>query len=82
MACQKPVLSTPLKGTKELLPSKDYGIIYSELSDFHQAITDLLTNTDELFELSKNGHTYSRENHDWAILSSRLIAKFEKLISK
>tara|TARA_B100001750_G_scaffold171354_1_gene139664 strand:- start:64 stop:1260 length:1197 start_codon:yes stop_codon:yes gene_type:complete len=82
MACQKPVLSTPLKGTKELLPSKDYGIIYSELSDFHQAITDLLTNTDELFELSKKGHTYSRENHDWAILSSRLIAKFEKLISK
>ena len=82
MACQKPVLSTPLKGTKELLPSKDYGITYSELSDFHQTITDLLSNTNQLSELAKKGHTYVYENHDWAVLSSTLISKFEKLISK
>jgi len=29
LACGKPVLSTPLKGTKELLPNENYGIIYS-----------------------------------------------------
>ena len=82
MACQKPVLSTPLAGTKELLPSNNYGIIYSELADFHQTIIDLLSDTVYLSKLAKEGYAYSRENHDWSVLSNILISKFEKLITK
>ncbi len=82
MACQKPVLSTPLTGTKELLPSNNYGIIYSELPDFHQTIIDLLSDTVYLSKLAKEGYTYSHENHDWSVLSDILISKFEKLITK
>ena len=82
MACQKPVLSTPLTGTKELLPSNNYGIIYSELADFHQTIIDLLSDTVYLSKLAKEGYTYSHENHDWSVLSNILISKFEKLITK
>jgi len=82
MACQKPVLSTPLTGTKELLPSNNYGIIYSELTDFHQTIIDLLSDMVYLSKLAKEGYTYSHENHDWSVLSNILISKFEKLITK
>jgi glycosyltransferase involved in cell wall biosynthesis len=82
MACQKPVLSTPLTGTKELLPSNNYGIIYSKLTDFHQTIIDLLSDMVYLSKLAKEGYTYSHENHDWSVLSNILISKFEKLITK
>ena len=82
MACQKPVLSTPLTGTKELLLSNNYGIIYSELTDFHQTIIDLLSDMVYLSKLAKEGYTYSHENHDWSVLSNVLISKFEKLITK
>ena len=82
MACQKPVLSTPLTGTKELLPSTNHGIIYSELTDFHQTIIDLLSDMVYLSKLAKEGYTYSHENHDWSVLSNILISKFEKLITK
>ena len=44
MACGKPVLSTPLKGTVELLPNENYGIVYSQLDDFISSIEKLLQN--------------------------------------
>jgi len=82
MACKKPVLSTPLTGTKELLPSKNYGIIYSELVDFPKTIINLLSDMKSLSELSENGYSYSHKNHDLFVLSDTLISKLEKLISK
>ena len=82
MACKKPVLSTPLTGTKELLPSKNYGILYSELVDFPKTIINLLSDMKSLSELSENGYSYSHKNHDLFVLSDTLISKLEKLISK
>jgi glycosyltransferase involved in cell wall biosynthesis len=79
MACKKPVLSTPLAGTKELLPSKNYGVIYSELMDFPKTIIDLLSDMDNLSELARKGYAYSHENHDWSVLSNILISKFNAL---
>jgi glycosyltransferase involved in cell wall biosynthesis len=82
MACKKPVLSTPLLGTKELLPSENYGIVYSELIDFPNTIIDLLFDVNHLSDLSEHGYDYSHKNHDWSVLSDTLISKLEKLISK
>ena len=40
-ACGKPVLSTPLSGTKELLPDEKYGILYSDSQNFAKTLSIL-----------------------------------------
>ena len=47
-ACGKPVLSTPLEGTKELLPNEDYGIVYSSSKNFVKTISELMLNEKKL----------------------------------
>ena len=80
LACGKPVLSTPLKGTIDLLPKEDFGIIYSQYDSFVENLSDLLTNTEKLEELGNKGLDYVIKNHDWNILADSLLKKFENLI--
>lgn len=79
-ACGKPVLSTPLAGTTELLPDEKYGIFYSKLEDFAKTISTLLLNKDRLEQLGKQACEYAQKNHDWKILSDQLLGKFESII--
>ena len=81
-SCGKPVLSTPLSGTKEVLPDETYGIVYSNSNQFVQTISDLLMNSERLAELGNNGYVYTKNNHDWNILSNKLEQLFKKLIIK
>ena len=80
LACGKPVLSTPLKGTIDLLPKEDFGIIYSQYDSFVENLSELLTNTEKLEELGNKGLDYVIKNHDWNILADSLLKKFENLI--
>ena len=80
LACGKPVLSTPLKGTMDLLPKEDFGIIYSPYDSFVESLTDLLVNTEKLEELGNKGLDYVIKNHDWDILADLLLKKFENLV--
>ena len=80
LACGKPVLSTPLKGTMDLLPKEDFGIIYSSYDSFVESLSDLLDNTEELKELGNRGLDYVIKNHDWNILADSLLKKFENLV--
>lgn len=82
LACAKPVLSTPLRGTKELLPNEDYGIVYSSSDTFVQTLAELLTNKPKLNELGENGYDYVKKHYDWNILCDELIKKFENYIIK
>ena len=79
-ACGKPVLSTSLKGTKELLPNEDYGIVYSTSDNFVNTISELLLNDQKLHDLGKKAYAYVTKNHDWKILSENILKEFEKLI--
>ena len=81
-ACGKPVLSTPLSGTKEVLPDETYGIVYSNSNQFVQTISDLLMNSKRLAKLGNNAYIYTKNNHDWNILSNKLEQLFKKLIIK
>ena len=78
-ACGKPVLSTPLFGTKELLPDEKYGILYSNSEDFAKTLSTLLLDKDRLEQLGKQAFEYVQKNHDWEILSERLLTKFSTL---
>jgi glycosyltransferase involved in cell wall biosynthesis len=80
LACGKPVLSTPLKGTKELLPTEEFGILYSNLEQFIETLSDLLNNKQRLEKLGLKGNTYVMGNHNWNILSSQLIDQFKQIV--
>ena len=77
LACRKPVLSTPLKGTKEILLNEKYGIIYSDESNFVENLSILLNDKLRFDEVSKKGYEYVIKNHDWKKLSIELIQKIE-----
>ena len=68
------------KGTMDLLPKEDFGIIYSPYDSFVESLTDLLANTEKLEELGNKGLDYVIKNHDWDILSDLLLKKFENLV--
>ena len=78
-ACGKPVLSTPLDGTKEILPDDDYGIVYAESDEFVNVLSKLILDKLYLQRLGRNGHKYVIENHDWSILSVELIKKLDSI---
>lgn len=79
-ACGKPVLSTPLAGTKELLPDEKYGVLYSNSEDFVKTLSALLSTKDRLEQLGKQACEYAQKNHDWKILSDQLLEKFHILL--
>lgn len=80
LACGKPVLSTLLKGTKELLPTNEYGIVYSSSDKFVDTLSSLICDSKKLDSLGKKGYAYITANHDWDVLTEQLLGKFEKLI--
>ena len=81
-ACGKPVLSTPLAGTQELLPNEEFGIIYSDSEFFIKKLSNLLQDKNKLKDLGIKACDYAHKNHDWDMLSDQLITKFESLMLK
>ena len=79
LACKKPVLSTPLNGTKEILLDEEYGIIYSTQNDFVVKLSKLLEDKLKLNEIGEKGFEYVTKNHDWEILSKQIIEKLKNV---
>ena len=82
LACSKPVISTPMKGTVELLSDHTVGIFYSELEHFIDTLSNLLNNPKKLEEAGNNGYLHVKENYDWDMLSDIILKKFSDLINK
>ena len=81
-ACGKAVLSTPLKGTVEILPDESFGITYATQNIFVEKLSELLSNEIKLEELGRQGYDYVIQNHDLDVLSKKIIEKFESVKSK
>ena len=79
-ACQKPVLSTPLKGTIELLPDERFGIVYSSSEKFIQSLINLLLDEEKLEKLKTKGYEYVLNNHEWNKLTKNLLLDFESIV--
>ncbi|KAF6245775.1 glycosyltransferase family 4 protein [Nitrosopumilus sp. b2] len=77
MACKKPVLSTPLKGTIELLPDETYGVVYSPLNNFVSSLIELLQDTKRLSLLGENGLNHIQKSHCWEQLAKQLVEMFQ-----
>ena len=80
LSCGKPVLSTPLKGTVELLTDESFGIVYSNSDLFVNSLVKLLEDPKKLQELGNNGFLYIEKNHYWDSLVKKLVIIFEKII--
>lgn len=80
LACGKPVLSTPLEGTIELLPNEKFGIMYSKSEDFIKHISELINSQKSLEKLGIAGHDYVQNNHNWEKLSEKLLIEFNDCI--
>jgi glycosyltransferase involved in cell wall biosynthesis len=81
LACAKPVISTPLRGTIELLPNENFGIVYSTTTNFIENMINLLLNEKKMKELGESGYKYVQVNHDWNKLSEKLLEKFNDFVS-
>jgi len=77
LACKKPVVSTPLEGTKEILLDDKYGIIYSTEREFVVKLSELLDDKLKMEKIGEKGFEYVTKNHDWKKLSSQLIKKID-----
>lgn len=82
LACSKPVISTPMKGTVELLSDHTVGIFYSELEHFIDMLSNLLNDPKKLEEAGNNGYLHVKKNYDWDMLSDIILKKFSDLINK
>lgn len=78
-ACSKPVLSTPSKGTVELLSPEETGITYSSTENFLNSLIDLFYDESK-YEKSKKGYEYVKKNHDWKNISDILSQKLANLV--
>lgn len=76
LSCGKPVVSTSLKGTVELLPNEDFGIVYAKPENFIQCIINLFSDENKMRQLGNNGYNYIQSNHDWKKLSDKLLKIF------
>ena len=74
--CKKAVLSTPLAGTRELLPDASFGIEYAEEDGFLDAIVAMLQDSSKLNKMGEDGFSYVTKNHDWDLLSDSLLNMF------
>jgi len=80
LACGKPVLSTPLKGTVELLPNEEFGVIYTESETFVEKLSDIIEDSDNLEKLGDKGYQYVKNHNDIEVLIDKLLEEFDSCI--
>jgi glycosyltransferase involved in cell wall biosynthesis len=74
MACEKPVISTPLSGVKEAVGNK---VIYaSDVEELVQRIIELYHNNKLIHELGKVGRRFVEQNYSW----DKICDKFESVL--
>jgi glycosyltransferase involved in cell wall biosynthesis len=74
MACEKPVISTPLAGVKEAVGDR---VLYaSNAEELKQRILELYHNNELRKELGKDGRRFVERNYSW----DKICKKFEKVL--
>ncbi|MBW6518382.1 MAG: glycosyltransferase family 4 protein [ANME-2 cluster archaeon] len=74
MACRKPVISTDLKGVREIAEDK---VIYTAISDeIEQAVIHLFNNKEMREKMSYEGMEFVNENYSW----QKICSDFENVL--
>lgn len=74
MACEKPVISTRLRGVMEVVGNM---VLYADTVDeYVTQISNVANNPELIKELGRNGRIFVIENYDWR----RIVGRLEKLL--
>jgi glycosyltransferase involved in cell wall biosynthesis len=74
LSCGKPVVATPLKGSKEWLRGEEDGVIYARPGrEFIDAVLHLLESKKHMDQLSKCGIDRIHNYHDWQLIICKII---------
>jgi glycosyltransferase involved in cell wall biosynthesis len=79
LACKKPVISTPLNGTKEILLDENFGVIYATGNNFVEKLVSTLKNKEEMEKIGTAGYSYVTKHHDWKKLSTQVLEKIQNI---
>jgi glycosyltransferase involved in cell wall biosynthesis len=82
LSCGKPVVSTPLKGALEMLPSMTSGVMYSDKGDFVETMSSLLNNPDLMKEMGSRGREYVAQKYSWQSIANRILSEMEDARAK
>jgi glycosyltransferase involved in cell wall biosynthesis len=77
MTCSKPVLATSLPGTVTFLAGEDQGIVYTELKDFNDQLSALLSDTNKREILGCRAREAAKE-YDWHSLGKMMSSWLEE----
>ena len=77
LACNKPILATPLDGLLNDFPVKSDVLIYANLKDFEMKIISLLNNRD-LATFGDKGREFVEANYSWNMIADKFLREFTK----
>src|SRR5205823_5616583 len=79
MACGKPVLATSLPGTRVFLSGEEQGVVYSELAEFNNQLTELLSDENRRQILGHNGNAAAR-TYEWRNIARTMASWLEEAV--
>jgi glycosyltransferase involved in cell wall biosynthesis len=80
LACGKPVVATPLPGTKAVIPGEKQGVIYTDgTDDMGEKIIALLKEDEYRERVGKQGLTYAKRKHSYDIIAHELEQHLKQL---
>lgn len=82
LACQKPVISTPLNGTMEWLPEEQSGVIYCKNGEqVIESIRNLIISPERRKKLGLNGRNYVVKYFERKTIIQTILKEMENLIN-
>jgi glycosyltransferase involved in cell wall biosynthesis len=80
LACGKPVVATPLPGTKAVISGEKQGVIYTDnTDDMAEKIVALLKDDEYRERVGRQGLTYAKQRHSYDIIAHELEQHLKQL---
>ncbi len=79
LACNKPVVATPLPGTIPFLSGEDHGIIYCLQESFVDQLSDILGDPQRRESLGRKGVAVTSASYDWKRIAETMIGWMNEL---
>jgi len=80
LACGKPLVATPLPGTKPFLSGESDGVVYTPLENVAGCLRDLLADAKRRDELGRNAAAAVQQRYDWRRIARQMVEMIQEFI--
>src|SRR5207249_4086229 len=80
LACGKPLVATPLPGTKPFLSGESDGVVYTPLENVAGCLRDLLADAKRRDELGRNAAAAVKQRYDWRRIARQMVEMIQEFI--